>query len=222
VVCFYATDTILFMWLTEHSCQHIDYLRSTAQEEIWEEITGWKILMRETEAFTENNRSCATLTTTPPKRIATMQQNNSDKFCKLCYNISLHQDLIIILHSMAHKLMPVPVSNGTFTFSLLIPTKVHKTKVLPKIFLSNLKPDSANNWHRYLLMSHILFSRLTNLYNAMLDDFRKTFNLNFMTAISAIHIITHTSLLYLNFKLWSLGTTMPCSPVADYRHFHEA
>jgi hypothetical protein len=87
--------------------------------------------MRETEAFTENNRSCATLTTTPPTRIATMQQNNSDKFRKLCYNISLHQDLIIILYSIIHKLMPVPVSNGTFTFSLLIPTKVHKTKVLP-------------------------------------------------------------------------------------------
>jgi hypothetical protein len=32
---------------------------------------------------------------------------------------------------MADTLMPVPVSNVTFTFSLLIPTKVHKIKVLP-------------------------------------------------------------------------------------------
>jgi len=43
--------------------------------------------MRETKAFTENNRSCGTLTTAWPTRIVMIKQNNSDKFCKLCYNI---------------------------------------------------------------------------------------------------------------------------------------
>jgi hypothetical protein len=147
VTCFYVTDTILFMWLTEHSCQYIDYLQSNAEERIWEGRNQEKILLRETEAFTENNHSCTTLTTTPPIQIAMMQQNNSDKFCKLCYNISLHQGLILILHCMSHTLMPVPVLNVTFTFFLLIPTKVHKTKVLPSLnqkyfsVMQNLTPQ---------------------------------------------------------------------------------
>lgn len=87
MTCFYVTDNNFFMWLTQHSCQYIDYFRSTADQGIWVGRTGGMILMRETKAFTENNHSRATLTTTQPIRIAMIKQNNSDKFCKLCYNI---------------------------------------------------------------------------------------------------------------------------------------
>jgi hypothetical protein len=49
--------------------------------------------------------------------------------------------------------------------------------------------------------SLILFSHLPNLHTAMLEDFRITFKLTFMIVISSIHIIKHTSLFHLIFKL---------------------
>jgi hypothetical protein len=82
--------------------------------------------MRETEALRENNSPRATLTTTQPTHIAVIKQNNKRKFCKLFDNIPQHQSLILILHHMAEKLITVPVSNVTFTFSLDIPIKFHK------------------------------------------------------------------------------------------------